>query len=789
MLSIFVSLVLLFSLSIQASDFDTKKLQKQIEANVIDTFDLSDISVLGDLLSLLPSSPFFDQLKRVSIRDLRAMRGLTTSEVTASYGFAGTVKIDLGAIKPALEMKVIMATAKSGKQIASILVSTPRDWKLKDLLPAYADKKIGSLPMPGMQVIISDFDYIEPEYLLPIETGLNIVARADLPAISDKLNKFVTMCSQADKDSKPGWQSGIVFEGFDRLFLHGVIKKDLAHTRFSINIPLRLGVDFQALQKAGKIKKVPIGLHAIMTDDFVAQLKADLSFELGTGLRLRLAKQEDEIALRADVSLGVNDAAFKAQMKGKLDPAFVDWLALQDIGFEVNIDYAVLPPLLALGIPITGFGVRGTMGIGTQEHRSTISVATAIALSSTKMPDLMFDGHADIISLENFVQLINDVADQDISVKSLPQVMLTNAVFKVVPQDTYIADKKYEQGVEIGSNIRLGKLEGGLTVLIDAEDDRVVGQGFLKELDLKYLKITGPGLDGIVGTDDDGAHIKVGIPPRKGDTSLIEIVGSVEIPPLKFKEEMDIALAHDGGHAKFNATFFKIFHFGCALIFDLKQAENFTLSVIGRTNFEDIQEKVKAKLLRAYEKMQQKLSNLKSTMDKALSKLDDKVQRENKKIEVRLEMLYVEYDRLSTRCYIDKVPTLCAKRLFIKGQIKVYEKLYKDFVLKHSASFARFFPESIGKLADKIAQSEKLSRYYKRAIDLVVSDSAIKELSGVISGADFKQGKLPYIKVLFYDGESITIPLDPVRAVKLISEKYIKKAQREEQELTEQIVN
>jgi hypothetical protein len=783
MLTIVVSIVLLFSLSIQANEFDEKKLQKQIEANEIDTFDLSDVSVLGNLLSLLPSSPFFDQLKRVSIRDLRAMRGLTTNEVTSSYGFAGTVQVDLGAIKPALEVKVIMATTVGGKQAASILVSTPKGWVLKDLLPTYSNDKIGSLPMPGMNVIISDFDYTEPEYLLPIEKGLNIVARADLAAISDKLNKFIDMCTQAGKESKPGWKSGIIFDGYDRLFVHGVIKQDLARTRFSINIPLRLGVDFEELKKAGKIKKIPVGLRAIMTDDFVAQLKTDLSFELGSGLRFRLAKQEDEIALRADVSLGVNDAAFKGKMKGILDPAFVDWLALQDVGFEVNIDYKILPPLLALGIPITGFGIRGTMGIGKQENRSTISVGTAIALSATKIPDLIFDGRADVISLENFVQLINDIADQNISIKSLPQVMLTNAIFKVVPQDTYIADKKYEQGVEIGSNIRLGKFEGGLRVLIDAEDDRVSGQGFLKELNLKYLKITGPGVDGIIGTADDGAHIKIDIPPRKGENGLIEVVGSIEIPPLKIKEEVDIALGQYGGHAKFNTVIFKIFHFVCDLNFDLKQAENFTIIVVGKTHFEDIQEKIKAKLLRVYMKMQQKLKSLKRTMDKAVNSFDAKIKKEYERIETKLKEYYAEYDRLDNRCYVDKVPTLCVKRQYIKAKIKVYEVLYKNFLLKHSSSFVKFFPESIGKIADDIAHSENLSRYYKRAINLVVGDSSIKEISGVISGADFKSGKLPYIKVSFYDGDSITVPLDPIRAIEIISEKYVKKAKNEKSKI------
>ncbi len=777
MLSVFITVLLLFSLSTYTGGFDEDKLREQIESNSIDEVDLSSISAIGKIFDLLPASPFFDQLKRVSIRDLRAMRGLTTDKIEKSFGFAGTVQLDLGSIKPALEMKVIIATKKSGKDVASILVSTPRGWKLKDLIPKFADKKIGNMPMPEMQIVASDFEYVEPEYLLPIEKGVNVVARADLPAISKKLDKFIEVCARVGKSG--GLKSGIVFEGYDRLFIHGVISKKVIQSHFSVVIPLRIGVDFEALQKAGVIKKVPIGLRAIMTDDFIAKLESDLSFELGAGMIIRLKSQEDDIALRADVSIGAERADFKAQMKGKLDPAFVEWLALEDIGFEVNFDYGLLPVLAAVGIPFTGLGVRGIMGVGKQEYRTTINIATAIALKSTNIPDLMFDGRVDVISLENFAHLIGDLTDLKVPYESLPKIMLTNAVFKIVPQDTFIANKKYEQGVEIGSAITLGTFKGGINIVIDAEDDYVVGQGFVKEIDLKILKITGFGPDGKKGTGDDGARIKIAFPP-KGDDSFFELVGDVEIPPLRLKEKTDIVIKKDAGHAKFEADIFKLFYFDCDLTFNLKKASDFTLKVTGSTRFEKIQSEVKLKLISMYDKIRGKLARLKKTMDKAVSKFGGKIQKEYGRINKKLIELRAESDRLRSRCKVDKVYTLCAKRKVVKGQIIVYEKAYKNFLLKHGESLVKFFPESIGKVADKIAKSERLARIYKSASSLIVGEKGIKSISGIINGVDFEKGKLPYVTVGFYDGDSMIIPLDPVRAISMLSTKYVKEAQEAE---------
>ena len=55
-----------------------------------------------------------------------------------------------------------------------------------------------------------------------------------------------------------------------------------------------------------------------------------------------------------------------------------------------------------------------------------------------------------------------------------------------------------------------------------------------------------------------------------------------------------------------------------------------------------------------------------------------------------------------------------------------------------------------------------------------------KSISGIINGVDFEKGKLPYVTVGFYDGDSMIIPLDPVRAISMLSTKYVKEAQEAE---------
>jgi hypothetical protein len=188
------------------------------------------------------------------------------------------------------------------------------------------------------------------------------------------------------------------------------------------------------------------------------------------------------------------------------------------------------------------------MALGAGKDRTNVKIAAGLAFRADKrIADVIFSGEVDQIKLSQFAQLLSKVSGKKISTEKLPRIELRDVKLYVVPKDTTIADKIYEQGLQAQGNMVIDKFKGGMKLLVDTEDKVITADGHLDKMDYGVFVITGRGPDGKLGTNDDQAEISLQISPKSIKDSRFKISGIVQVPPLKFKRESIVELSKDGG--------------------------------------------------------------------------------------------------------------------------------------------------------------------------------------------------------------------------------------------------
>jgi len=722
-----------------------------------------------------PIQNVVDSLEDTLLKNVKIKRNVLSGQFDASYFISGSVDIDMfSQLRSKVQLDVTMAK-KDGEWKPSVALHLPKNWQLRDMIPRLQNSPIGSAPLPDGRIIFSTFDYTDRDGF-EVKKGVDIASHVELNKVSRELYQAIDTL----RPKNSGLAQSVTFEGFESVRLNAHLAKDIASTSFDIVVPLRIGVDFQELKKQGTIKRMPSGIRKITTGNIKAQfIGAQQEAKIEQGVKIHTTTQESPLDLRASVDVNPNSMKIVGKMDGSWDPAITDWLAINDPAFELNFDFTLMSELAASAVPVpfTGLKVRGGMGIGPKDSRTTINLAAGVEISDDPRDlDFAMVGNVDTLSLEQLADLFDRIAKKKkIPRKKLPKMELRNVTLYVVPKDMTIADKAYESGFSLSGDMRIQQFQGGANFTIDSEERRITAQGYIKPFKIgDAFVLTGKGRDKKLGTKDDQANIEFTFPP-KGDTSIFEIDGMMQIPLIRFESEAFVTLNNKqftfdtrGDIAGFKGSVRGSVPYK-------KPATSKVAFEIQNRGINHLMERVVQKLQKVHAKIQKDLGTARDKIDQFKKQYEGDVKKEKKRITQDITKLKKTYNKVKDKCKAKSplkrlVSKDCYKAAKLKTELLTKEKIYRDFMLKEGKKLGKAVSVP-GKFVD---QAKKLENKANKLTQAIKKASQIKNIRGDIDIAAMKKGKLPELQVELESGKKFKTSLDPKELVRNIAQRIMK---------------
>lgn len=412
----------------------------------------------------------------------------------------------------------------------SASIEIPKGWKLSSVIPSI--KGFDRVSLPYGRFIVSTFEYDDDLFATKVKEGLSIIAGLELV---DSLKEV--------QDFLDSFKSSLVVEGMSDLFIQGQIPVDVTQASLKSVIPARIGIDFQKLYEQGKLSSPP-AVKRFMAGNLEIELKGkDGSINGSMDAILVMASQEQPLTFRAGVGFRSNGASFFGEMDGMYDPAFgTTWLALGNFGMYIDIDYTVQGALIALGIPFSGIGFKGTMMFGSDHiNRTMISLAAKMGVSSQSVPEILFAGKANRIELTQFIALLNKMVGRQVSEANLPTVIFSDLELYVSPKDITLGQDKYKQGMKASASMQFNDFKGYASIEIStdpAKKGSFKAIGAIDPIEKRNFRFVKGTTISIPGTEKYlGPFIIIDISPEK---SFYQMSGVVELPAIKVKQEVTL---------------------------------------------------------------------------------------------------------------------------------------------------------------------------------------------------------------------------------------------------------
>ncbi len=144
---------------------------------------------------------------------------------------------------------------------------------------------------------------------------------------------------------------------------------------------------------------------------------------LGQVLNLGIAGFQMDLSASAEIILGTQPAPLITEMRGSLIPisprhpqGFASltvslenmiefkWLAIGNVAIGLDWDLALLPAATALGVPLTGIGIKGQIDLGKPgDSRASLNAMGGLSLVATGVPDFIFEVSASNIRLTDLI--------------------------------------------------------------------------------------------------------------------------------------------------------------------------------------------------------------------------------------------------------------------------------------------------------------------------------------------------------------------------------------------------
>ncbi|MGE0206549.1 MAG: hypothetical protein AB7R69_01745 [Candidatus Babeliales bacterium] len=461
-------------------------------------------------------------------------------ELTSGTAFEGDVFFKGKDTK----IKVVVGQTLTNPEAFSLSLALPAGWKLSDISSqlSYLDE----LSLTNGQLIYSNFMYKDLELATEVQAGLNFVADIALKPPLTVLNKL--MANQKKLN-------GLVVEGGAAKF-KGTVAPDITQSSFLIDLPLRFGVNFEALAKNPTIQNnkdaekvaqaVAKVIKEITSDTFTVEVTPppSVGFSVGSGVRLLLATQKEPISfdMSGQLVAGAQEALnMVGQMKGPLHLA--QWLTFSDAGLEIDWDFALISELAAVGIPLpfTGLGMSGWVYLGKEgDKQAAINLTGGLRFKQgDKFPsEFAFQGIGKNLDFKYVVQFLAEkIAKKRINA-SIPTMMLKDFIVKASPVPTKFIGEKYEAGMLFDGNAQLFDVDASLHFSLNPDPTVLAMTGNGKA---SVINITSQGkkLFTLSGSKpNEGPSLSFLVSAKNPEATNFMFDGTLDIPVLGIREQV-----------------------------------------------------------------------------------------------------------------------------------------------------------------------------------------------------------------------------------------------------------
>ena len=683
-----------------------------------------------------------------ALRKLVFKNGKLNKNITALYdGFQvlGDAKI----FNTPAKISILYGKEGVGTTGASCTITFPDNWNYAQL-----DKKLAfldKLTLLKPRITISTTKYDDPETNQEVPKGLSIIADVDLVGLLAPIGKVFNLIKKLP---------GVQLQDAEKIYLRGHLPAGLpTGANFTIILPVKFGVDFKELHRQKKLPMWPKPIESIEVDGFSVSVTPTLSFSMDSAMNLELSTRKEPLEFSGGVEIERTTVSIDGALNSTVE--FFKGLKLSNLGLELAADAAITA---TTGIPISGLGFRGEAEIGIGKDMASVEVAAKLILSTSAIPKFALIGIANNVTIRALTSMVGAVAKKNIVVpKELDFLKLHHGKVYIIPGfSVKVAGKSYEPGFHLSAFMSLLGVQGEMAFYFDKETVGLTGLGRLGNIDVKVLKLTGPGLDGKYNTKDDGPIVTLDFRPLKKIFNF-SIDGIVEIPNI-VRKAIKLKIGVDGVTANFTEKMWGLFETEFELTFGLSKPKEFRLYLRAEHQFGNLMKKLREAVVKRRAKVREDMDKLKNSMDRAKRGFEGDVDQEIERVNGDIAILKKERARLKKK--MKRYPTLRVKlwgvEVAIQGAIA-----YRDGLVKGGSKVAiALGPDLVKGLANGIKAFEGLFEELEKVLDKITGVIIVKRVEGLIRGDDIKAGKLPKVIVTFENNKQVIMQLDSKRFIK-----------------------
>lgn len=711
----------------------------------------------------------------MAIKELNFIEAPSGLGVRNGLGFTGTLQFNQVDVK----CTVFVIETQRHTIGFSVSIALPENYKISNLFPDF--KELDKLSLPQAKLVLSTFEYTDSDSF-SIKYGLNFISRLDLSGPLKMLDEIKNKLKGLDA----------VITSIEPIKFQGVIPKDIKKVEFTALIPLKFGVNFT------KIPKMPASITDIFkeftTSDINLKVTAvpKVSFSADAGVCLLLGTQKAPLCLTCPFVITPTNLTIGVQLKNMLE---LKYFALGNAGVQVDFDEGLLPAAAMLGIPFTGMGVRGELDLGMKgENRVNLKLAGAARVTSSSIPDIMFDAEANNLKFGNLLVLYNSIIKRlnipgtaPIPETKIPIMNIDKLKGYIALEDILVAGREYKAGFKFAVDAQLFDKKFGFDFNLQHKELKCSGSGYIPRIDVEKKDSSGKKvriftLAGIDKTDI-GPNLYFSFNARNIAASSLGLSFFLEVPSidLKNKAELDfsgsgfrgdVEMTYAGFTAIFgldfdpNAMADSILKFGFKGDFDKFLSEQ-AMPALNRLSKQA--DSSLRKLDAAIGDLSRELGQLRKT---ALSKTDDEIEKTRDTIR-RIEGKIDKLDQECKNAGKLKKFVVCPRtglEIAAQGTALVAQKGYLEGLLKPGKQVINVSTKTLEDITKKLSEAEVTRKSVATLLDGVgqalsgISQGLkifrVTKAIGEVSGSDIVSGKFPRLVELEAE---VNIPeLDPL---------------------------
>ncbi|MGA9530365.1 MAG: hypothetical protein WBQ73_00560, partial [Candidatus Babeliales bacterium] len=713
-----------------------------------------------------------DLLAKLSIE--KPSLDVELSLIKQKVALSGGIEIDKRPVKITISIEnTHMLTNK-----ISATIDLPTHWKFSDTFKSL--KKMDQLSISDTLLIYSNFYYNDNVRNIIIVDGLTLFSKVNLAGPLHPIQTFVNKCLK----------KFITIDHLQELDLYGAIANKTEETAFNIMLPVQISFDFEEMHKKGIFPFKKTLLKKISTKSLFVGINGKLEISVGGTILLFIDTQKNPISVYSGIEVGAEEANFDLSITGPINPFIAHWITLENIAFEIDIDYKILAIAVSTtGIPLpSGIGISGDMLLGSGDNATKIKLVSKLQLKTTtedaessvlkattdldpspidkvekaalSFGSLILLGEVDHLNIMHLVDLFYALAQKknDSTLKNLPPLELERVEIRVIPTDTELAQQYYRAGTEIDADINLLGAKG--SIFIKANKYGITGKGSLQPIDTPVIKLTGTDKNPDPNLPEKGASVEFNL--NLTEQNLI-ISGKLEIPYIHLNESTDITITPLGAFAHFEGNFFDLFKAKLYFKFNPLNPKKFDIDF---TLEDDHLAFLNSKIKTAFAEVRTELENKIDTVSHRINSIHDSLtklqqnltEKENQKkryAENKISSLEQDIENKKRECEHApwyKQTYLCPKDIAEEQALKIEIDALKAYKFGIAAT------EDIVKITQAATKLTNLKNDIKeflngteKALSFVTNMSSgiavLTKISGNLSADDIEKEKLPAVSI------------------------------------------